>query len=533
MSPLSLGRAFVILAVAIRFGLDEFLLPRARELGIAWLVPARWRTLAAPRGERLRLALEALGPVFVKLGQLLSVRPDLIPEDITDELADLRDHVAPISGESAVQAVERAYDAPVNEVFASFDPTPLASASIAQVHSAKLPAGDDVVVKIVRPGIERVIARDIRLLRVIARVAERFGSTARRLRALEVIDEYESIIGHELDMFREAANASQLGRNFEDSELLRVPVVHWDFTRRNILVLERVHGIPLDQIDALVEAGVDLKKLAERGVEIFFRQVFTHNFFHADMHPGNIFVDPAPDDNGPRYIAIDFGIMGSLGRADQRYLAENFLAFFNRDYRRVAELHISSGWVPHGARVEAFEAEIRSVCEPIFEKPLGEIAFAPLLVRLFQTARRFDMTVQPQLVLLQKTLLHIEGLGRQLYPELDLWANAKPFFERWVKTRLGPRAALDALQSTAPRLAALAVDLGPSLPDLLEVALRPAPPPPAPSPERVGVKGLAVCLIGLGFIVGSDVPEVGWLLLGVGAALAFRRSAVNVSSHRR
>ncbi len=435
--------------VLIRHGLDEivFATHLFRPVRFAlYLLPWNWfRRARAPRAVRLRLALEELGPLFVKFGQILSTRRDLLPDDIADEFARLQDDVAPFPGAVARELIERAYGQPLGAVFASFDETPLASASIAQVHGATLPDGRSVIVKVVRPGIRKVIRRDIGLLHTLADLAERYWAEGRRLRPREVVAEYEKTILDELDLVREAANASQLRRNFLESPLLYVPEVFWPQTRPNVMVMERISGIPISDIDALRRAGVDLKALSERGVEIFFTQVFSHNFFHADMHPGNIFASPEG-----RYIAVDFGIMGTLSPEDQRYLAENFLAFFNRDYRRVAELHVESGWVPAGTRIDEFEAAIRTVCEPIFERPLKDISFGRLLLHLFQTARRFNMVVQPQLVLLQKTLLNIEGLGRQLYPDLDLWHTAKPFLERWMGEHTGAYALFHTVKTRLP-----------------------------------------------------------------------------------
>jgi ubiquinone biosynthesis protein len=403
-----------------------------------------------PRGERLRLALEDLGPIFVKFGQLLSTRRDLLPDDIADSLAKLQDQVAPFSNAEALALIEQAYgEENISQHFAHIDEHPLASASIAQVHAAQLVDGSEVILKLVRPNIEKTIKHDVGLLYTIAGLAERYWSEGKRLRPTDVVAELEKNLFDELDMLREASSASQLKRNFEDTDILYIPDINWSLTKSKLLVQERVYGIPIGDIDALKAKNVNLARLAETGVEIFFTQIFKHSFFHADMHPGNIMVD-ATDPENPKYIAIDFGIMGTLAPDDQRYLADNFLAFFNHDYRRVAELHIQSGWVPAGTRLDEFEAAIRSVCEPIFAKPLKEISFGQLLLRLFQTARRFNMEVQPQLVLLQKTLLNIEGLGRQLYPDLDLWQTAKPILEQWMKEKMGPRAAFKTLQQEAP-----------------------------------------------------------------------------------
>ncbi|BAU56690.1 ubiquinone biosynthesis regulatory protein kinase UbiB [Halorhodospira halochloris] len=437
----------------LRNGVDEVVLATPifrplRFLGI--FMPWRWvRSSSVPRGVRLRRALEELGPIFVKLGQILSTRRDFLPADVAEELAMLQNKVPPFPYEDARRIVERSLGEPVSAAFGEFNNVPIASASIAQVHGAKLHDGTEVVVKIVRPGIRNVIHHDIELLYTAARLAERYVPDARRLHPVEVIAELEKNLNDELDLMREAANASQLRRNFEDSNLLYVPAIFWRYTSRDVLVMERIEGIPVSDIETLRAHGTNLKLLAERGTEIFFTQVFRHSFFHADMHPGNVFVDPnRPDD--PRYIAIDFGIMGSLSPVDHHYLAGNFMAFFNRDYRRVAELHVESGWVPENTRVDELEAAIRTVCEPIFERPLHEISFAQLLIRLFQTGRRFDMQVQPQLVLLQKTLLNVEGLGRSLYPDLDLWVTAKPFLQRWMRDELGPHAVMRKMRRQFP-----------------------------------------------------------------------------------
>ena len=411
------------------------------------LLPWRWikKDEEESLGARIRNALEDLGPIFVKLGQMLSTRPDLLPPEIAKELAKLQDKVPPFPGEVAIQVIEKSYGQSIDEIFESFDSTPLASASIAQVHVARLHNGTDVIVKVVRPDIIKTIKRDIALLYVLAGLAEKYWPDGRRLRPVEVIREYEKTIHDELDMQREAASATQLRRNFSDSDLLYIPEIFWPYTRKSVMVMERIYGTPIGDVDSLRAQNIDLVKLSEDGVAIFFTQVFKHNFFHADMHPGNIFVS-----SEGKYIAVDFGIVGTLNPEDQRYLAENFLAFFNRDYRRVAELHVQSGWVPGRTRVDEFESAIRSVCEPIFEKPLKEISFGQLLLRLFQTARRFNMEVQPQLVLLQKTLFNIEGLGRELNPELDLWKTAKPFLERWMSEQIGIRAMLKNFGINAP-----------------------------------------------------------------------------------
>ena len=453
IGPRQILRLAHINVVLVRHGLDEIVL-RTHLLRpvrfVLYLLPWNWvRGTQAPRAVRLRRALEDLGPIFVKFGQILSTRRDLLPEDIADEFASLQDRVPPFPGETAAGIVRDALGRPIEEIFGEFVREPLASASIAQVHAARLRDGREVVVKVVRPEIEKVIRRDVSLLHLVAELAQRYWPDARRLHPREVVAEYEKTILDELDLLREAASASQLRRNFEGSDLLHVPEVFWEYTRRRVMVMERVSGIPISNVDALVDAGIDLRMLAERGVEIFFTQLMRHNFFHADMHPGNIFVERAHPGR-PSYIAVDFGIMGSLSERDQRYLAENFLAFFNRDYRRVAELHVESKWVPSDTRIDEFEAAIRSVCEPIFDRPLKEISFGRVLVQLFQAARRFHMEVQPQLVLLQKTLLNIEGLGRQLYPDLDLWETAKPFLDRWMRDQLGTRALLREVRRQAP-----------------------------------------------------------------------------------
>ncbi len=430
---------------------------------VRYLLPWHWfRRDTRSRGERIRCTLEELGPIFVKFGQILSTRRDLLPDDIADELAQLQDNVPPFPDSEARAIIEKSLGKPVGELFARFDQSPLASASIAQVHTAQLHDGREVIVKVVRPNIKSTIRRDLALLYTLAGLAERYWTDGRRLHPREVVAEYDKTIMDELDLMREAASASQLRRNFAGSEQLYVPEVHWPLTRRDVMVMERISGTPVGDIDALRAQGIDFERLAKNGVEIFFTQVFRDNFFHADMHPGNIFVEPCG-----RYIAVDFGIMGTLSEEDQRYLAGNFLAFFQRDYRRVAELHVESGWVPEDTRVEEFEAAIRTVCEPIFERPLKDISFGHVLLRLFQVARRFNMEVQPQLVLLQKTLLNIEGLGRQLYPDLDLWETAKPFLERWMSEQVGFRSFGRAVKKNAPEWA----EKLPELPGLLHAFL--------------------------------------------------------------
>ena len=447
-------RLMTITVVFLRHGLDEYIfaIHLFRPLKFIYhIAPWNWsRREREGRAVRVRHALEDLGPIFIKFGQTLSTRRDLLPPDFATELARLQDDVPSFSSKESVAIIEKALGRPVGEVFAQFDPEPMASASVAQVHAAELKNGREVVVKVLRPGIDKIIRRDIELLYILARMAARYWPEGKRLRPVEVVQEYEKTIFDELDLMREAANASQLKRNFEGSSMLYVPGIEWDYTSKNVMVMERIHGIPVGDFDELRRQGISMQALAERGVEIFFAQVFKHNFFHADMHPGNIFVNP-DNPEAPQYIAVDFGIIGSLSPSDQRYLAENFYAFFRRDYRRVAELHIESGWVPASTPVGDFESAIRTVCEPIFERPLKEISFGHFLLRLFQTARRFNMEVQPQLVLLQKTLLNIEGLGRDLYPDLDLWKTAKPFIERWMHDQVGVKALVRGVQTYLPK----------------------------------------------------------------------------------
>lgn len=463
-------RFFRILVVICKYRLDEFLHLVRLPLPLRFLLLfAPWHLFPRgnkPRSERLRLALEELGPIFVKLGQILSTRRDLLPDDLALALKQLQDRVPPFPGKQARAIIEAELGAPVSECFAQFETEPMASASVAQVHRARLRDGKEVVVKVVRPGIERTIRQDIALMYLMAWVLQNYWAEGFRLRPLEVIADYEKTIFDELDMQREAANASQLRRNFENSGLIYIPEVYWDFVTARVLVMERIQGIPIADIDALNKAGVDMKVLAEKGVEIFFTQVFRDSFFHADMHPGNIFVN-ASNPADPQYIAIDFGIVGTLSPEDQSYLARNLLAFFRRDYHQVAALHIQSGWVSRETRINEFEAAIRTVCEPIFQRPLRDISFGQFLLRLFQTARRFNMTVQPQLVLLQKTLLNVEGLGRQLYPDLDLWNTAQPFLENWMRQRMGPPGFMKTLRDHLPTW----VEQTPEMPQLVYEAM--------------------------------------------------------------
>jgi len=460
-------RMLRITQIFVRHDLDEFVtaihLFRPYRL-LLRLAP--WRLFARrglPRGVRLREALEELGPVFVKFGQMLSTRPDLLPEDLANELAKLQDHVPPFSGEESVRLIEQALGGKLEIHFSEFNRVPIASASVAQVHIARLHEGTEVAVKVLRPGIETVIERDLELLYLLARLATRYWPEARRFRAVEVVDEFDKTIHDELDLRVESANASRLRANFENSTLLYVPKIYWDLTRRAVMVLEYIHGIPIGNIEGLKTAGIDMRKLAHHGVEIFFTQAFRDGFFHADMHPGNIFVSPEG-----QYRAVDFGIMGTLGEKDKRYLAENFLAFFNRDYHAVADAHLRAGWVPPGTRLVEFEAAIRTVCEPVFARPIKDISFGRFLLHLFQTARRFNMEIQPQLVLLQKTLFNIEGLGRRLYPDLDLWETAKPYLEQWMREHMGPRAFLRTLRQEFPKWWAML----PEIPSLVHENLR-------------------------------------------------------------
>jgi ubiquinone biosynthesis protein len=460
--PRILFRLLHINWVLVSHGLDEIVFKTHLFRSIRYLAifsPSYWlKPKTEPRAVRIRKALEDLGPIYVKFGQALSTRKDLLPEDIADELVKLQDKVPPFAKETAQTIIENELGMSIEKAFAKFEEEPMASASVAQVHAAELHDGRKVVVKVLRPDIEEGIYSDIGLLYELARIAEKFWPDARRLRPMEVVTEFEKTTLDELDLMREAANAAKLRRNFEGSDILYIPEIYWDYTRRKVMVMERIYGTPVGEIAQLKAKKVDFKLLAERGVEIFFTQVFRDNFFHADMHPGNIFVQ-AP----AKYLAVDFGIIGSLSLTDQHYLAENFLAFFNRDYRKVAQMHVESGWVPSETRIEEFESAIRSVCEPIFEKPLKDISFGQLLLRLFQTARRFDMHVQPQLVLLQKTLLNIEGLGRQLYPDLDLWQTAKPFLEKWFKERVSPKTKINEILKQIPQVA----ERFPEIPEML------------------------------------------------------------------
>jgi ubiquinone biosynthesis protein len=451
-----IARLIQIHRVLLKHGLDD--LVRATHLYrplrfLFYLSPGIWfeRSRTANRGERVRLALQELGPIFVKFGQAVSTRRDLLPTDIADELVRLQDRVPPFPGAVAQELIERAHGRPVTETFSAFDAEPLAAASIAQVHAATLADGSEVVVKVLRPGMREMIERDLEVLYALAALAERYWAHSRRLRPVEVVSEYEKTILDELDLMREAANASQLKRNFQGSDLLYVPEVHWDYCRVNVMVMERIRGIQISDRQKLAAVGTDIAQLAENGVRIFFTQVFRHNFFHADMHPGNIFVI-VEDPSRPRYAAVDFGIVGTLDPRDQHYLAENFLAVFDRDYQRVARLHLESGWVPPDTRLDEMESAVRTVCEPIFDRPLQDISFGQILLRLFEISRRFNMQVQPQLILLQKTLLNVEGLGRDLYPQLDIWKTASPILRQWMRERLSVGQLLNSLRTQLPEI---------------------------------------------------------------------------------
>jgi ubiquinone biosynthesis protein len=465
-----LARALFIALTLLRFGIDDIALSGLKQRWVRALarVVTIGRRFDEPRGVRLRRAFEKLGPIFVKFGQVLSTRRDLLPADIADELAQLQDNVPPFPAAQSAAIVERAFGKPLTDVFTSFDAEPVASASIAQVHFAVLKNGREVAVKVLRPGMLRAIDDDIALLHRLAHWVERSGEDGRRLKPREVVAEFDTYLHDELDLVREAANAAQLRRNMAGLALVEIPELHWDWCTSNVMVMQRMNGIPISQVDRLREAGIDFKRLSRDGVTIFFTQVFRDGFFHADMHPGNIQVSIDAATHG-RYIALDFGIVGTLTDNDRDYLAQNFLAFFRRDYKRVAELHLESGWVPAETRVDALESAIRTVCEPLFDRPLKDISLGQVLLRLFQTSRRFNVQIQPQLVLLQKTLLNVEGLGRQLDPDLDLWSTAKPFLERWMGEQVGVEGLTQRLKDEAPRYAKLL----PELPRLLHAALQP------------------------------------------------------------
>ncbi|HLT90971.1 MAG TPA: ubiquinone biosynthesis regulatory protein kinase UbiB [Woeseiaceae bacterium] len=446
-------RLFRIQRVLVRHGLEDVIKAThfLRPLRFVFYFAPRKVDRSAPLGVRIRLALEELGPIFVKFGQAVSTRRDLLPPDIADELAKLQDRVPPFPAEVAMERLRRFYGRPVTEVFARFDPEPFAAASIAQVHTARLANGAEVIVKLLRPGVREQIVEDLTVLYALARLAHRYWPPAKRFRPLELVAEYEKTILDELDLMREGANATQLKRNFEGSDLLYVPEIYWDYCRPEVLVQERIFGVPISDMAALRAAGTDIQRLAENGVEIFFTQVFRHNFFHADMHPGNIFV-LVDDPERPKYAAVDFGIVGSLSPEDQKYLAGNFMAFFDRDYRKIAKLHLDSGWVPPDTRIDELESVVRTVCEPIFSRPLADISFGQVLTQLFAAARRFNVEIQPQLLLLQKTLVNVEGVGRELYPELDLWKTARPVLRRWMDEQVGVRAVVGDLRDNLPQI---------------------------------------------------------------------------------
>ena len=539
-----LARLLQIQRVLLKYGLHDFV--RATHLYaplrfLFYLSPDTWlnpHRTASP-AVRLRLALEELGPIFVKFGQAVSTRRDLLPTDVADELARLQDRVPPFPGSMARAIVEGAYGRPVSEAFSHFEETPLAAASIAQVHAARLPDGKEVVVKVLRPDMRELIERDLEVLFALAELAQTYWREGRRLRPREIVAEYEKTIIDELDLMREAANASQLKRNFAGSDLLYVPEVYWDYCRLDVMVMERIHGIPISDMERLRAAGTDIRLLAENGVRIFFTQVFRHNFFHADMHPGNIFV-MVDDPLKPRYAAVDFGIVGTLDPRDQHYLAENFLAVFDRDYRRVAQLHVESGWVPPATRIDEMESAVRTVCEPIFDRPLEAISFGNILLRLFEISRRFNMELQPQLILLQKTLLNVEGLGRELYPQLDIWHTATPILREWMRERMGVRQVFRSLRVQMPEL----LEAARVLPTVIKGALHRAQggivrmlvETPEVEALRAEIRranrrrdaftvGAVVLLAGLVWLALDRTTWPGWTLtaLGVGGLLAAHR----------
>ena len=533
----NLLRLLGIQRVLVRHGLDELITAThmLRPLRFFFYLFPRKSDREAPLGQRLRLALIELGPIFVKFGQAISTRRDLLPTDIADELAQLQDRVPPFPSDEVIEILEGAYGKPVDDVFAAFDTEPLAAASIAQVHTAKLPDGSSVIVKVLRPGVRERIEQDLSVMYAIAGLADRYWENGKRLRPLELVAEYEKTILDELDLMREGANTSQLKRNFEGSDLLYVPDVYWDFCRPEVLVQERIHGVPISDMDALRAANTNIQLLAENGVEIFFTQVFRHNFFHADMHPGNIFVQ-IDDPERPRYAAVDFGIVGTLSPTDQYFLASNFLAFFDRDYHRIAKLHLDSGWVPADTRIDELESAVRTVCEPIFNKPLSEISFAQVLMGLFETARRFNIEIQPQLILLHKTLFNIEGLGRQLYPELDLWKTAHPVLRQWMEEQVGPKAVVDDLRENLPQLREAFRELPAVIHSLSEQAKQGKLRVKMDAPElkaireqlanqqqqrfRIGLGGTAVISGTLVLTLGSMV-WLGWVLLAAGFVAIF------------
>ncbi len=533
----TLFRVLAIQRVLVKYGLDDIIKEThlLRPLRYFFYLAPRRRDSSAPLGERIRLALEELGPIFVKFGQAISTRRDLLPADIADELAKLQDAVPPFPADEAIAIINDAYGKSVDEVFARFDTEPLAAASIAQVHTAKLKAGTEVIVKVLRPGVLEQIERDLGVLRMLAGLADRYWEHGKRLKPLEIVDEYEHTILDELDLMREAANSAQLKRNFQGSDMLYVPEIYWDYCRPEVLVQERIFGTPISDMETLRADGTNIKVLAENGVEIFFTQVFRHNFFHADMHPGNIFV-LHNDPERPKYAAVDFGIVGTLSPEDQRYLAENFLAFFDRDYYRIAKLHLDSGWVPPGTRVDQLEAAVRTVCEPIFNKPLAEISFAQVLMRLFRVAQRFNVEIQPQMILLHKTLFNIEGLGRQLYPQLDLWETAHPVLRQWMDEQVGGRAMLKDVRDNLPQLRDAMRELPAILKHLGEQVAEGRVNFNLQSPELKNIQlqleeqrrqrywlaaAATSVLAGALVMTLGAIPWLGWTLLGAGGVAAY------------